>query len=67
MSKWQAKSVEIITALQQLGWTVELKKEKDNTGWCCKLTKGEVMVEAFGVTRLSTMWATVIEAIKLVP
>jgi hypothetical protein len=58
---------QLITKLGMIGWSVDLYIEPKHKYWECKIWKKldvEKSVTAAGTSRLSALWATIIELIN---
>jgi hypothetical protein len=68
--KWQPGPNEIINGLRQSGWNIELAHDTDDkrfVGWHVVAQKENSKADAYGATKLSTLWALVLELVKLIP
>lgn len=57
----------LITKLNQVGWTVDLYIEPKEKWWECYIWKKQnpdIFGKAAGTTRLSALWAAIIEVIR---
>jgi hypothetical protein len=65
---WQATPREIVEALRNLGWEVDLVSPPEPPrGWHCTVRRGDIAIMVAGVTQLSCLWSAVLELIKLIP
>lgn len=61
---WNPSVSELVNALNQRNWSVHFSA--DDRGQECQLCKGDILITTYGATRLSALWAGILEAIKMV-